>query len=187
MQVRINGDEVEVNAPEGLIVGDLIDALAVHIKPGEVVTEVLFDGMRFVPGDSKLAWRAVQATSDLQVTTVSGQRLGEGLRGDVAAALAVVEAKCGKVGSLLDMGSTAKAQALLGELLEELRLTLVLDAQSAQLAGTAPVTSAHALESVAESLLEAQQCGDREVLGRLLTRDLGPMLHEWGEAFASAD
>lgn len=185
MEVYINDRALEVPTTEGLHAGDVIDALAVHMEPGEVVTEIELDGRVYAAGDNDLAWRPVEESSRLRVVTVPGRVLGEGLRGDVFMALEIVRAKVAKTAELLERGSTMEAQALLGELLEELRLTLVLDAHSAQLAGQEPVTSPQSLESVAADLLRAQEAGNRTEMSQVLGTGLEPMISRWQEAGAS--
>lgn len=179
MQVSINDTAVDVPAPAGLVVNELIEALSVHIEPGEVVTEIEIDGGRFLAGDWELSWRPVQPTSTCRITTVSGRVLGESLRADVAGALGVVAAKATRVVELLNRGASLEAQGVLGTLLEELKLTLVLDAHASQLVGQAPVTSADALESVASELLGAQEDLDHRRLARAIEGDLVPRLTAW--------
>lgn len=185
MQVLINDRSIEMPTAPGVHAGEVIEALSVHIDPGEVVTEVELDGQRYAAGDNDLAWRPIEEASQLKIVTVSGQSLGEGLRGDVFTALEVVRAKVAKTARLLERGSNLEAQALLGELLEELKLTLVLDAQSSQLAGLAPVTSPESLEVVAADLMRAQEQGNRVEMTQVLGGALEPMLSRWQESEAS--
>lgn len=179
MQVRINDTSVEVPAAAGLMVDDLIEALSVHLEPGSVVTEIQFDGDQYLAGDGSLAWRQVQTTSSLRLTTVQGDVLASDLRQTVLAALDVVTAKVGRTAEFFERGRCIEAQGLLAELLEELKLTMVLDGQSARLAGMDPLTSPDGLETLAAELLAAQEDGNRLRMTHLLSEVLAPMLVRW--------
>lgn len=186
MQIEINGKRVEVATPDAMQLGELIDALAVHVDPGDVVVEIEVDGERLAAGDGRVAWRSVGGTSTVRLTTTPAEAVGKDLRADVGFALEVVCAKVERTTDLLDGGALRDADALLGELLEELRLTLILDAQCTQLAGDARATDPEALEAVAGDLLLARERGDSAGLRRVLGDRLQPMIEGWRRPEASA-
>ncbi len=186
MQVFINDREIGSVSPAGLLVGEVIEALGVHVEPDEVILEVDLDGESFSAAEETFTRRSAANIGTLALRTVASRELGLGMRADVVDALVVVSAKVGRSIELFLDGELAKAHALLGDLMEELRLVLLLDSQTAALAGAEMITSPKELEGVAGGLLRAEERNDTSEVRYLLESELGPLLALWRQRIASA-
>jgi hypothetical protein len=180
MQVFINDRPVPAAVPGGATIGEMIEALDVHVAPGEIVTEVAVDGEPFSAGDDT-AWarRPLAGIARLALTTRSVPALASELREEVRNALACIAAKLDTAAARLDASEPKQAQALLAVALDELRLTLVLDQETARLDGAPLVASQETLMPVADELLAAQQRLDLRRLRLLVGERLAPLLRAW--------
>ena len=127
MQVQINGSEIEIPSGVGLRVGELVETLAVHIQPGDVLMRVQLDGESFAAGDRALASRSVEECSILCLTTVPGTLAGNTLSDAEPALLAVVASEVARALVALEQGDAGTAENLLGRLYADLQGALALD------------------------------------------------------------
>jgi len=180
MQVFVNDRQVVELAPERATIGELVEAVGVHVDPDEILTEIAVDGEVFSAGDgARFARRPAAGVRRLTLTTSSVPAFAARLRDDVRAALRVIVGRLEQATDGLGRGDTARAQQLLAVALDELRLALILDQQSVQLAGGDALTTQADLEPLAEDLLAAQRRGDRTATRLLLAERLLPMLRGW--------
>lgn len=186
MQVFINDREIGSVSPAGLLVGEVIEALGVHVDPDEVILEVDLDGECFSAAEETFTRRSAANVGRLALRTVASRELGLGMRGEVIDALVIVSAKVERCIELFLSGETSAAHALLSQLMEELRLVLMLDTQTATLADSARLTSTEELEGVAIRLLRAEERSDAPEVRYLLEAEMGPLLARWRQRSASA-
>jgi hypothetical protein len=176
--------ELEVGAAT---VGELVEALGVHVDPGDVVTTVALDDEVFSAGDDeRYARRAAAGIARLRLTTSTIQALAARMRGDVRDALPCIAAKLEQAGGHLGGADAASGHALLASALDELRLALILDHHTVVLGAGDALTSEAELAPIAEDLLAAQRHGDRAATRRLLLERLLPLLHGWSTRAATA-
>src|SRR3954463_5664163 len=134
MHVRINEREIGPLVPGDATLGEMIEAVRVHVDPAEIVTMVEIDGAAFSAGDEE-RWmrRAAAPVKRLVLATVTPAEFARVKRRELAGALLVVAAKVRVVGELFERGDERGANALTAALMEELRLVLLLDQQLATL------------------------------------------------------
>lgn len=180
MQVFVNDRQVGDVAPERATVGELVEALAAHVDPSEILTEVALDDEVFSAGDdARYARRSAAGLHRLTLTTSTVPAFAARLRGDVHAALKTIVQRLEQSTASLERGDVARAQQTLAVALDELRLALILDQQTVQLGGGAALTAQSDLEPLAEDLLSAQRRGDRAATRALLAERLLPLLRGW--------
>lgn len=127
MQVQINGSEIEIPSGVGLRVGELVETLAVHIQPGDLLTQVQLDGESFAAGDLALASRSVEECSTLCLTTVPGPLAGNTLSDAEPALLAVVASGVARALGALEQGDVHAGATLLRRLYADLQGALALE------------------------------------------------------------
>ena len=185
MQVFVNDRQVADLAAERATVGELVEALGVHVDPSEILTEVALDGEVFSAGDdARYARRPAAGVRRLTLTTSTVPAFAARLRADVRGALKTIVQRLEQATDGLGQGETARAQQLLSVALDELRLVLILDQHTVQLAGGAALTAQAELEPLAEDLLTAQRRGDRTATRVLLAERLLPLLRDWDASAA---
>lgn len=185
MQVFVNDRQVGDLAAERATVGELVEALGVHVDPSEILTEVALDDEVFSAGDdARYARRPAAGVRRLRLTTSSVPVFAARLRADVGAALKTIVRRLEQATEGLGHGDTARAQQLLSVALDELRLVLILDQHTVQLAGGTAMTAHAELEPLAEDLLTAQRRGDRAATRVLLAERLLPLLRGWDASAA---
>jgi len=185
MQVFVNDREVADLAAGRATVGELVEALGVHVDPSEIVTTVALDGEVFSAGeDERYARRAAAGVARLTLTSRTIPALAARLHADVRAALRDVTAKLERATAGLDGGDASAAHALFASAFDELRLVLILDQHTVSLGGRDALTSEAELIPLAEALLVAQRHGDRGATRRLLAERVLPLLRLWS---ANAD
>ncbi|MEW6271016.1 MAG: hypothetical protein AB1689_17170 [Thermodesulfobacteriota bacterium] len=188
MRIFVNDREITGLDTAHATLGEVAQALEVYVDPREVPTLVTVDGQPFSAGDEpSWARRSAAAVSRLELTTRSVPQLAAELRDEVAAALRCVAAKVEAAVQRFGRSDVRGGQQMLATAIEELRLTLVLDDQTAQLGGGGAVTSAAEVEALATELLAVQDRRDVAAMRALLADRLLPLLCVWGErATASA-
>lgn len=180
MQVFVNDRAVGDLAVGRATVGELVEALGVHVDPGEVLTEVALDDEVFSAGENeRYARRSAAGLARLTLTTTTIPALVARLRADVCAALPSLTAKLTRAADGLLGADPAPAYALLASALDELRLVLILDQHAVALGGPAALTSHEELAPLAEELLAAQRHGDRARSQRVLAEHVLPLLRRW--------
>lgn len=185
MQVFVNDRQVGDLAAERATVGELVEALGVHVDPSEILTEVALDGEVFSAGDdARYARRPAAGVRRLTLTTSTVPVFAARLRTDVRAALKTIVVKLEQATDGLGQGDMARAHQLLSVALDELRLVLILDQHTVQLAGGTALTAQSELEPLAEDLLSAQRRGDRAATRVLLAERLLPLLRSWDASAA---
>jgi len=185
MQVFVNDREVADLAAGRATIGELVEALGVHVDPSEIVTKVALDGEVFSAGeDERYARRSAAGVARLTLTTSTVAALAARLHVDVREALLCITAKLERATEGLVGGDTAAAHGLLASALDELRLVLILDQQTVTLGGGDALTSQEELTPLAEELLAAQRHGDRGTTRRLLADRLLPLLRVWSSTDA---
>lgn len=181
MQIFINERPVEAVGDGVATVGELVDALAVYVDPGEVVTRVTIDGASFSAGDeARYARRAAAGVGRLALTTRTRPELAAELRAAVYEALRHIRAKVHLASEGLVRGARADAQRAIGAAVEELRLALILDGQAAALGAGPGIGQVDELIGLAEALLAALERRDAERMRALLADRLLPLLDRWG-------
>src|SRR6185369_14601670 len=94
MHVFINEREVGAVEASGATVGEMIEALGVHVDPDEIVTTVEIDGVTFSAGEEeRWARRAAGNVRRLVLGTATPAAFARSMRAELAAAVDVVAAK----------------------------------------------------------------------------------------------
>jgi hypothetical protein len=183
MHVFINDREVGALEATGATVGEMIEALGVHVDPDEIVTGVELDGVAFSAGEEE-RWsrRPASSVAKLVLATATPAAFAQSMRVELAAALDVIAAKVDLVVERFARGEDRDANALLAALMEELRLALVLEQQVTTLDGVVVREAAEPVAAVAPALLEAQERRRWTEVGELLVGRLAPALRGWSGA-----
>lgn len=180
MHIFINEREVGALDVTGATVGEMIEALGVHVDPNEIVTTVELDGVRYSAGEEdRFARRAAASVGRLVLGTATPLAFATGMRVELADALDIVASKVETVVELFARGDDRAGNALLAGLLEELRLALVLEQQVTTLDGRVVQDGADAVTTVAPELLAAQERRSWMEVGTLLADRLAPALRAW--------
>jgi hypothetical protein len=183
MHVFINEREVGAVEAVGATVGEMIEALGVHVDPDEIVTTVEIDGVTFSAGEEeRYARRAAGNVRRLVLGTATPATFARCMRAELAAAVEVVASKVDLVVTRFRGGDDREANGLLAALLEELRLALVLEQQVATLDGAVVPEAAEPVRAVAPALLSAQERRAWDELSALLAERLAPALRAWSRA-----
>ena len=183
MHVYINDREVGALEVGGATVGEIIEALGVHVDPDEIVTAVELDGVAYNAGDDdRYARRAAASVQRLVLVTKTPAAFAESMRGELASALDVIAAKVDLVVARFRDGADRDANALLAALMEELRLALVLEQQVTTLDGVVIAAAGAPVAAVAPELLDAQERRDWSDVAALLVDGLAPALRAWSAA-----
>jgi glutamyl/glutaminyl-tRNA synthetase len=184
MHVFINEQEIIAGATPGATVGEVVEASRMHVDPTEIVTEIELDGVAFHAGDEQqFARRAATGVQSLKIRTRSPAAFASDKRRDLAETLDAVAERTRMVVTLLRESNTRTANGLLACLMEELRLTLLLDYQLSLLAEDALSTIAREeISTVAPQLLNAEEKRSWELLAQLLEKKLAPSLERWAAA-----
>jgi hypothetical protein len=184
MQLFVDEREVgAVAADVATTVGEVVEALTPQVDPGRVVIAVELDGERFhAASDGPWLRRRAASVLGLRLRTVTPLELARDLRSDVGAALDLISGKLDLAIDGLGRGNARDATRLLAELLEELRLVLVLDHEVSVVDGRPTVTDAPMLERLGEELIAAQRRTDRSETIRLLEYGLAPIVRTWRDA-----
>lgn len=181
MRVFINDLEISSTAPAGATIGEVVDASRMHVDPSEILTIVELDGVAFHAGeDAQYARRSAAGVGTLRVHTRSPLAFAADKRRDLAETLDAVAARTRLVVTLLRQSNTRAANSLLASLMEELRLTLLLDYQLAMLAEDAPSAIAREeIATLAPQMLKAEERKSWDTLAGLLDDALAPTLERW--------
>jgi glutamyl/glutaminyl-tRNA synthetase len=180
MHVFINDRALGPVAAEGATVGDILEAIGVHVDPSEIVTAVELDGVGYSAGEEeRFTRRAAAGVDRLVVSTQTPAAFAVAMREEIAAALHIIAAKVAQVVALFDQHDERGANRLLAALLEELRLVLVLDQQLGMLDGRAAVTPIDDIRELAPMLLRAQEARAWPELRDLLGARVAPLLESW--------
>lgn len=181
MRVFINDLEISSTAPAGATIGEVVDASRMHVDPSEILTIVELDGVAFHAGeDAQYARQSAAGVGTLRVHTRSPLAFAADKRRDLAETLDAVAARTRLVVTLLRQSNTRAANSLLASLMEELRLTLLLDYQLAMLAEDAPSAIAREeIATLAPQMLKAEERKSWDTLAGLLDDALAPTLERW--------
>jgi len=183
MHVFINDREVGALEATSATVGEMVEALGVHVDPNEIVTHVELDGVSFSAGEEE-RWsrRAASGVKRLTLATATPAAFAQAMRAELAVALDVIAAKVDLVVERFGTGEDRDANTLLAALMEELRLALVLEQQVTTLDGVVVGEAAEPVATLAPVLLEAQERRRWSELGALLVSHLAPALRAWSSA-----
>ena len=180
MHVFINEQEIMAGAATGATVGEIVEASRMHVDPSEIVTAVELDGVEFNAGDEeRYGRRAASGVQRLIVSTRTPTAFAADKRRGLAATLDEVAARTRMVVTLFRQSETRSANGLLACLMEELRLTLLLDYQLALLATDAPSPAREEIAVLAPQLLAAEEQRAWDTLAILLDTNLAPTLERW--------
>lgn len=181
MRVFINDLEIPSTASAGATLGDVVEASRMHVDPSEILTIVEVDGIAFHAGDDhQYSRRSAAGVETLRIHTRSPFAFATDKRRDLAETLDTVAARTRLVVTLLRQSETRSANSLLASLMEELRLTLLLDYQLAMLAEDAPSAAARQeIAALAPQMLEAEEKKSWDALASLLDDALAPTLERW--------
>lgn len=180
MQIFVNDRLIGEIAAEGATVGDTVEALGVHIDPGEILTSITLDGETISAGDeARYVRRPAGGVSRLTLTTVTVPVFAARLRSDAREALLSIEGRLERVVDAMGRGELRSAHGELAIALDELRLMLVLDQQAMQLGAGETFTTQEEVAPVAEALLGAQRRADSAATRALLAERLLPLLRGW--------
>ena len=183
MHIFINEREVGALDAVGATVGEMIEALGVHVDPNEIVTTVELDGVQFSAGDEdRFARRAAAGVRRLVLGTATPAAFATSMRGELASALEVVASKVDTVVDLFRSGGDRDANRLLASLLEELRLALILEQQVTTLDGAVVRDGGAVVTTIAPELLSAQERRAWDELAALLADRLAPALRAWSQS-----
>jgi hypothetical protein len=180
MHVFINEQEIMAGTTPGATIGEIIEASRMHVDPTEIVTTVELDGVAFHAGDDgQYARRAAKSVQQLKIATQTPAAFAADKRRDLAETLDAVAERTRIVVALLRGSETRAANGLLACLMEELRLTLLLDYQLAMLAEDQPSVAREEIAVLAPKMLSAEEKRAWETLAILLDQKLAPMLDRW--------
>jgi hypothetical protein len=190
MEMQLFVDEREVGAIAADVattVAEVIEALTPHVEPGRILVGVEIDGQRFhAAGEGPWLRRRAATVLGLRLVTTTPAELALDLRRDVGAALDLIAGKLELAVRGLGRGEDRASSRLLAELIEELRLVLVLDQEVSVVDGRPAVADAALLEKLGEELLAAQRQADRAEMARLLENGLAPIVRSWRDAALGA-
>lgn len=180
MHVFINEQEIPSGAVPGATVGEILEASRMHVDPNEIVTTIELDGVPFHAGDEpQYVRRAAKGIREMRISTRSPAAFAAEKRLSLADTLDAVAARSRLVSTLLRESETRSANGLLACLMEELRLTLLLDHQLALLAADEPAAVRDEIATLAPQLLAAEEGRAWETLATLLDGSLAPVLERW--------
>ena len=180
MHVFINEQEIPSGASAGMTVGEVIEASRMHVDPTAIVTAITLDGIEFHAGDEeRYSRRGASGVQTLVITTRSPSEFAADKRKGLAEALDSVAERTRLVAALLRQSESRSANGLLACLMEELRLTLLLDYQLAILAADEPSDAREEIAAIAPRLLAAEEKQSWETLAQLLDANLSPTLERW--------
>ncbi len=183
MHVRINEREIGPLVPGDATIGEMIEAVRVHVDPSEIVTAIEVDGREFSAGEEeRYARHAAAGVSRLVVATATPAAFARAKRRELAGALLVIAAKVRAVTVLFERGDDRGANALTAALMEELRLVLLLDQQLAHLDGAALEAPTKEIRDLAPAMLAAQERGVWAELVTIFEGQLMPLLATWSAA-----
>jgi len=183
MHVFINEQEIMAAAVPGATVGEIVEASRMHVDPSEIVTAVELDGVEFHAGDEeRYARRTASSVQRLRISTLTPIAFEADKRRSLADTLDAVAARARMVVTLLRESETRSANGLLACLMEEVRLTMLLDYQLALLAADAPSAARDEIATLAPQLLEAEEQRAWTRLATLLDTTLAPLLERWATA-----
>ncbi|HYC22277.1 MAG TPA: hypothetical protein VEI94_06215 [Candidatus Bathyarchaeia archaeon] len=187
MRVFINDREVGSFPPSDATIGEIIEVLRAHVDPSEVVTAIELDGRVFNAGDeTQYARRPSREVERFAIATRTPRALAAEIHGEVRVALTIVAGKVERVIALFRQGDDRGANRLLAELMEELRLALLLDRQVASIDASLGGLPCDEVGAIATALLDAQQHRAWGELGSLLEARLLPALRGWSAGTASS-
>lgn len=180
MHVFINEQEIPAGASGAATVGEVVEASRMHVDPSEIVTTVALDGIEFHAGEAdRYGRRSAASVERLVITTRSPAAFAADKRRSLAETLEAVAERTAMVVQLLQRSDVRSANGLLACLMEELRLTLLLDYQLALLAADAPSDARETIARLAPELLAAEEGRAWDVLAGLLETKLVPTLQHW--------
>ena len=180
MQIFVNDRLIGEVAAEGATVGELVEALGVHVDPGEILTTIALDDETISAGDeARYVRRPAGGVRRLTLGTVTVPVFAARLRSDAREALLSIEGRLERVVDALGRGGLRGADGVLAVALDELRLMLVLDHQAMQLGAGETFTAQEEVAPVAEALLGAQRRADNAATRALLAERLLPLLRGW--------
>jgi len=183
MQIFVNERVVGSLAPAGATVGEILEAVRMHVDPEAIVTEVELDGSHYNAGEEERFAR--RAASSVQRLTVRTETAGEFVgrkRAELAGTLGAMAASVREVARRFRRREEEAANRLLASAMEELRLVLLLEERLTQLSGHGALPQDQGLEGVAKDLLDAEERRAWEQLAGLLEGALAPMLERWSAA-----
>ena len=180
MHVFINDREIQTGAHGGATVGEIVEASRMHVDPREIVTAVVLDGVEINAGDEpRYARRAAGSVERLVIRTASPAAFTADKRRSLVGALDQVAERTRIVVVLLREAETRAANGLLANLMEEVRLSMLLDYQLALLASDAPSEARQAIADLAPALLDAEERRAWDTLAGLLDTRLAPIIEGW--------
>ena len=180
MHVFINDREIMSGAAPGATVGEIVEASRMHMDPSEIVSVIEIDGSEFNAGDDEhYGRRAATSVQRLVIRTCTPTDFAADKRRGLAATLDEVAARTRMVVMLLRQSEARAANGLLACLMEELRLTLLLDYQLTILAADTPSGAREEIAMLAPKLLEAEEKKSWDTLAELLDTSLAPTLDRW--------
>ena len=180
MQIFVNDRPIGEVAGERATVGELVEALGVHVDPGEILTAIALDDQVFSAGDAaRYARRPAAGVRRMTLTTCSVPAFAAQLRDDAREALLSIERRLELVVEGLGRGEVREAHGELAVALDELRLMLIVDQQAMQLGAGETFTVQDDVAPLAEALLGAQRRADNAATRSLLAERLLPLLRGW--------
>ena len=183
MHIFINERQVGALDAVDATVGEMIEALGVHVDPNEIVTAVELDGVQYSAGDEdRFTRRAAASVRRLVLGTSTPAAFASSMRVELANALEIVASKVDVVVDLFKRGDDRDANKLLAGLLEELRLALVLEQQVTTLDGAVAREGGDTVTTLAPELLMAQERRAWSELAALLADRLAPALRTWSRS-----
>jgi len=180
MEIFVNERPIGEVAAERATVGELVEALGVHVDPGEILTTITLDDEVISAGDeTRYARRRAAGVHRMTLTTCTVPVFAARLRRNAREALLSIEGRLERVVDTLGRGEMREAHGELAVALDELRLMMVLDHQAMQLGAGQTFSAQDELTPLAEALLGAQRRADTGATRKLLADSLLPLLRGW--------
>jgi hypothetical protein len=185
MLVLINEREVGALAAGPATVGEVVEAMRVHVDPAEILTAVEIDGVALSAGEEE-RWsrRAAAAVERLVLRTETAAGFVEVRQRDLASSAVAIAVRLADVAARFRAGDDRDANAILAVLMEELRLGLLLAEQLAIIAGGPVPGIGEPLQPIVTGLIAAQEAKDWPRLAALLDEQLVPLLGTWSVELA---
>lgn len=180
MHVTIDERELGSVDATAATVGEVVEAMRMHVEPGAILVEVELDGVVLSAGEEdRWARRAGAAVARLVLRTQTLAVFVATKRRDIAATLEEIAPRLVEAAGRFRAGDDRVANGLLAVLMEELRLALLLDEQLRVLEHAGPPEAGERLQPVVAALIGAQERKAWPEVGDLLDRDLQPVLAAW--------
>jgi hypothetical protein len=182
MRVFINDREIGSLSPGGATLAEVIEALHVHVDPGETVTIIEADQQTLDACDERNLRKLAQGIERLRLITRKPEAIASAVQSDVREALAMIAENLERVVGLFRTGDDRGANQLLAALMKELHLALLLDRQAVALDRSCLPLPLDSVGELAAGMLSAQERHAWGELMSLLEGQFVPALRLWARS-----